>query len=112
MAGFLGGLFSGGKYEQELKEVQEKAAREPKNLRLRLRIGDLLEKLGKRAEAVETYRTVAEEYARKGLLIQAIALHKLILRLDPTKSELQEQIADLYAQWGRAGEEMPGRVEE
>jgi cAMP-dependent protein kinase regulator len=112
MAGFLGGLFSGGKYEQELKEVREKAAREPKNLRLRLRIGDLLEKVGKRAEAVETYQTVAEEYARKGLLIQAIALHKLILRLDPTKSELQEQIADLYAQWGRVGEEMPGRVEE
>jgi cAMP-dependent protein kinase regulator len=112
MAGFLEGLFSGGKYEQELKEVQEKAAREPKNLRLRLRIGDLLEKLGKRAEAVEAYRTVAEEYARKGLLIQAIAVQKLILRLDPTKSELQEQIADLYAQWGRAGEEMPGRLKE
>ena len=111
MAGFLEGLFSGGKYEQELKEVQQKVAREPKNLRLRLRIGDLLEKQGKRAEAIETYRTVAEEYARKGLLIQAIALHKLILRLDPTKSNLQEQIADLYAQWGRAEEEVPGKVE-
>jgi cAMP-dependent protein kinase regulator len=112
MAGFLEGLFSGGRYEQELKEVRQKAAREPKNLRLRLRIGDLLEKLGKRAEAIETYRAVAEEYARKGLLIQAIALHKLILRLDPTKSKLQEEIADLYAQWGRAGEEIPGKVEE
>jgi len=111
MPGFLEGLFSGGKYEQELKEVQQKVAREPKNLRLRLRIGDLLEKQGKRAEAIETYRTVAEEYARKGLLIQAIALHKLILRLDPTKSNLQEQIADLYAQWGRAEEEVPGKVE-
>lgn len=112
MAGFLEGLFSRGKYEQELKEVQQKAAREPKNLRLRLRLGDLLEKMGKRAQALETYSTVAEEYARKGLLIQAIALHKLILRLDPSKTQLQEQIATLYAQWGSAGEEMPGRVEE
>ncbi len=111
MAGFLEGLFSGGKYEQELKEVQQKAAREPKNLRLRLRMGDLLEKQGKRAEAIETYRTVAEEYARKGLLIQAIALHKLILRLDPTKTKLQEQITALYAQWGSPGEEVPGRIE-
>jgi len=112
MAEFWERLFSGGKYEEELKEVREKAAREPKNLRLRLRIGDLLEKLGKRTEAIEAYRAVAEEYARKGLLIQAIALHKLILRLDPTKSKLQEQIADLYAQWRKAGEEVPGRVEE
>ena len=55
MAGFLGGLFSGGKYELELKEVREKAAREPKNLRLRLRIGDLLEKMEKRDEALEAY---------------------------------------------------------
>ena len=112
MAGFLERLFSGGKYEQELKEAQQKAAREPKNLRLRLRLGDLLEKRGKREEAIETYQAVAEEYARKGLLIQAIALHKIILRLDPTKSQLREQIAALYAEWGKAEEEMPGRVKE
>ena len=111
MAGFLERLFSGEKYEEELKEVQQKAAREPKNLRLRLRMGDLLEKAGKRGEALETYRAVAEEYARKGLLIQAISLHKLILRLDPTRTQLQERIADLYEQWGKAGEEMPGRVD-
>jgi cAMP-dependent protein kinase regulator len=111
MAGFLEGLFSGKKYEQELKEVRQQAAREPKNLRLRLRLGDLLEKMGKRGEAIEAYRTVAEEYARKGFLIQAIAIHKLILRLDPKKNQLQHQIASLYAQWGTLAADMPGRMD-
>ena len=42
MGGFLGNLFFGGKYEKELKDLEQKAGQEPKNLRLRVRIGDLL----------------------------------------------------------------------
>jgi len=108
MAGFLDSMLFGGKYEKELKELEQKVAQDPKNLRLRVRIGDLLEKLGKRTESIEAYHAVAEEYARTGMLIQAIALYKLILRLDPTKSKIHLQLADLYAQWGKPEEEIPG----
>ena len=111
MAGFLDSLLFGGKYEKELKELEQKAAQDPKNLRLRVRIGDLLDKLGKRTDSIEAYHAVAEEYARTGMLIQAIALCKLILRLDPTKSKIHLQLADLYAQWGKAEEEIPGTRE-
>jgi len=110
MAAFLEGLLFGGKYGKELKDLQQKAAKEPKNIRLRIRIADLLEKMGRRSEAVEAYRNASEEYARQGLLIQAIALNKIILRLDPSKTKIHDQIADLYAQWGRAGEEPPGEM--
>jgi CRP-like cAMP-binding protein len=108
MAGLLDGLLFGGKYEKELKELEQKAAQNPKNLRVRVRIGDLLEKLGKRAESVEAYRAAAEEYARSGMLIQAIALNKLILRLDPEKSKIHNQLVELYAQWGKPEEDIPG----
>jgi tetratricopeptide (TPR) repeat protein len=110
MAGFLDSLLFGGKYEKELKELEQKVAQDPKNLRLRVRIGDLLEKLGKRTESIEAYHAVAEEYAKSGMLIQAIALNKLILRLDPTKSKIHRQLAELYAQWGKPAEEIPGTV--
>jgi len=111
MAGFLDSMLFGGKYEKELKELEQKVAQDPKNLRLRVRIGDLLEKLGKRTESIGVYQTVAEEYAKSGMLIQAIALNKLILRLDPTKSKIHHQLAELYAQWGKPAEEIPGMLD-
>ncbi len=106
MSGFLRGKLSGGKWERELKELQEKIADEPKNFRLRVRMGDFLEKMGRRDEALETYRLASEEYARNGFLIQAIAVNKLILRLDPDQTGIHERIADLYAQWGKPEEEI------
>jgi cAMP-dependent protein kinase regulator len=106
MSGFLDKLFFGGKYEKELKDLEQKAAEEPKNLHLRVRIGDLLEKLGKRGEAIAAYQDVAREYAKNGMVIQAIALNKLILRLDPSRSKVHDQVAELYAQWGKAEEEI------
>ncbi len=105
--GFLGNLFFGGKYERELKDLEQKAAQDPKNRHLQVRRGDLLEKMGKRVEAIATYQAVAQEYAKDGMLIQAIALDKLILRLDPSRSKTHDQIAELYAQWGKAAEETP-----
>ena len=111
MAGFFDNLLFGGKYEKELKDLEQKTAQEPKNLRLKVRVGDLQEKLGKRTEAISTYQEVAREYAKNGMLIQAIALNKLILRLDPTRSQIHDQIAELYAQWGKPGEGMPAPLE-
>jgi cAMP-dependent protein kinase regulator len=111
MAAFLDRLLFGGKYEKELKDLQQKVAQEPKNLRLRVRIGDVLEKLGKRSEAIEAYRGAAEEYGRSGMLIQAIALNKILLRLDPAQSKIHNQLAELYAQWGKPAEEIPGLLD-
>ncbi len=110
MVGFLRGKFSGGKWEKELRELQQKTADEPKNFRLRVRMGDLLEKMGRRDEALESYRLASEEYARNGFLIQAIAVNKLILRLAPDRTGIHERIADLYARWGKPEEEISPRI--
>ena len=97
MAGFFDGLFSGGEYEKELQDLKKKAAHDPNNFHLLVRIGDLLEKIGKRAEALEVYRKASKKYAQKGFLVQAIAVNKVVLRLDPTQSKIHDQLADLYA---------------
>ena len=97
MAGFFDGLFSGGKYEKELKDLRKKVKQEPKNFYLQVKIADLLEKMGKRGEALEVYRNVSEKYSQNGFLVQAIAVNKVILRLDPSQSQIHDQLAELYA---------------
>ena len=104
----MAGLFFGGKYENEMKELQKKAVQDPKNLHLQVRIGDLLEKMGKRGEALEAYRKASERYAKEGFLIQAIAVNKVILRLDPSRVKIHDQLAELYAKRGVVVEERMG----
>jgi cAMP-dependent protein kinase regulator len=102
----MAGLFFGDKYENEMKELRRKAAQEPKNLHLQVRIGDLLEKMGKRGDALEVYRKASERYAKGGFLIQAIAINKVILRLNPSQVKIHDQLAELYAKRGMVVEEM------
>ena len=105
MAGFFDSLFSGDKSEKELKGLQKKVTREPKNYYLLVKIGDLLEKMGKRAEALEAYRKASEQYSQNGFLVQAIAINKVILRLDPAQSQIHDRLAELYAKKEKGAEE-------
>lgn len=105
MAKLFEGLFSGGKYEKELRELQKKITHEPKNIYLLVRMGDLLEKAGKRKEALEAYRQASEQYSKNGFLVQAIAVNKVILRLDPSQSKIHDQLAELYTKRDMMAEE-------
>jgi cAMP-dependent protein kinase regulator len=88
-----------------LKNLRKKIAQEPKNFYLQVKMGDLLEKMGKRAEALEAYRHASEKYSQGGFLVQAIAVNKVILRLDPSQSQIHDQLAELYAKKEMAVEE-------
>jgi len=100
MPGFLEDLFSGGKQEKDFRELQQKILQNRKNHHLLVKLGDLLEKKGRRAEALEAYREASERFSRSGFLIQAIAVNKILLRLDPSQDQIQEQLATLYAERG------------
>jgi len=100
MPGFLDGLLSGSKQEKDVRELQKKILQNRKNPHLLVKLGDLLEKKGRRAEALEVYREASERFSRSGFLIQAIAVNKILLRLDPSQEQIQEQLATLYAERG------------
>lgn len=97
------------KLEKDLLELQRKAAQEPNNYYLLVKIGDLLEKMGQRREALKTYHQASEKYAQNGFLVQAIAVNKLILRLDPAQRQIHDNLAHLYAQRYTLDEEMKAR---
>ncbi len=76
---------------------------EPSDLGLRQRLGDAQRLAGRKRDAVLTYQSVADRFAREGLLLKAIAVNKVILELDPSHTATQETLALLYAQrQGRA----------
>jgi cAMP-dependent protein kinase regulator len=89
--------FSKGNYKKALDEFQKIVQLEPTNLRARLRIADLLQKLGRSDEATAYYRELARDYAEEGFLIQAISINKIILRIDPSQEGIDKEIADLFA---------------
>jgi len=109
MSKVFGKLFSPGKLEKDLAELQRKAAQEPNNYYLLVKIGDLLEKMGRRQEALKAYRQASAKYTQKGFLVQAIAVNKLILRLDPTQQEIHDHLAQLYVQRDRLAAELEAR---
>jgi CRP-like cAMP-binding protein len=96
---------SRGNYKKALEEFQKVVQLDPMNLRTRLRVADLLHKLGRSGEAVAQYKQLARQYVEEGLLIQAISLNKIILRIDPSEEGDDKELADLYAGGG-----IPSRI--
>jgi cAMP-dependent protein kinase regulator len=87
---------SQGHWKEALEYFQKHSSQEPKDLRSRLKVAELLERLGKKEEAVQVYREVAEAYAQDGFLLKAISINKMILRIDPSSEDVNDRLAQLY----------------
>ena len=87
-----------GNLTRAIKHYNKLLDLNPDDVRVRLRIGDLQARLGKRRDAIETYEQVAEEYYYQGFYLKSVAVLKQILRLDPTRTDIQVKLAELYQQ--------------
>lgn len=93
-------FFTKGQWPQALASYERVLANEADNVKILRRVADLRAKVGRKGEAAEAYRKVAELYAGTGFLVQAIAIHKILLRLDPSAGDVGHKLADLYARRG------------
>jgi len=89
---------SRGEWKKALEYFQIHCAQEPGDLRSRVKVAELLERLGQKKEAVQIYQEVAEAYAQDGFLLQAISINKMILRIDPSSKDVNHRLAQLYAE--------------
>ena len=89
---------SRGEWRKALECFQNHCAQEPEDLRSQVKVAELLERLGQKKEAVQMYRKVAEAYAQDGFLLQAISINKMILRIDPSSKDVNDRLAQLYAE--------------
>jgi tetratricopeptide (TPR) repeat protein len=72
----------------------------PDDTRVLNRAGDLCARLSRNTEAVSFYRRAALLFSQQGFHDKAIALCKMIIRLDPTLIEVMETLAKLQAGQG------------
>jgi CRP-like cAMP-binding protein len=93
-----------GKRKQALMEYRKALGIAPSDVQIRQRYADLLARLGDEPAAIREYQAVAGKYAADGFLVKAMAICKVILKIDPDHRETQEVLARLF------GEDAPSAV--
>ncbi|OIQ00494.1 MAG: hypothetical protein AUK35_02870 [Zetaproteobacteria bacterium CG2_30_46_52] len=89
-----------GKYAAALPLFLEIHNRDKTDLRIFTKVAEMKEKTGDVKGAVAAYTEIAKAYANDGFVVQAIAINKLILRLDPEQTEIQKRLRDLSTERG------------
>jgi len=93
-----------GQIEKAIKEYQKIEKATPKDIRARLKLGDLYLRNGENEKAIEEYLRVAELYEEEDLNSRAISSYKKVLSLNPKLIEAYHKIAELYLKEGLKGD--------
>jgi len=89
-----------GRIKDAIAEYEKLALGDPQDVGTLNIIGDLYVRLGQNDRAVRSFEKVAEEYERRGLFSQALAICKKIHKILPEAAEYALKLGDLYAQQG------------
>lgn len=90
-------MLAQGELEAALELFQVVAKATPGEPMWRQKVAELLQRMGRTAEAIAEYEAVAEIWAKTGRLLRAIAVCKVILQLDPRHTRTQTLLASLHA---------------
>ncbi|HEX6898142.1 MAG TPA: tetratricopeptide repeat protein [Thermoanaerobaculia bacterium] len=93
-----------GKIEPAIREYRKLLSDNPNDINTLNRIGDLYARIQKIDEAVDFFTQIAEQYSIEGFFVKAIAIYKKIIKLDPTRLEVYEKLAELYHKQGLVNE--------
>ena len=91
---------AGGKYKRALAAYLELEQHEPRDAQWSKRAAETYRRLGKDKDAVAAYARAADRYAGGGFLVQAIAVCKLILQIEPKHDDALRRIAAINEQIG------------
>lgn len=86
-----------GYFDKAAAEYRSAIELDPKDISIRLRLGDLFVKLGNKAEAIKEYMEAAKANAQRGFNLKAIAVFKQVLKLDDANLDVHNRLAELYA---------------
>jgi tetratricopeptide (TPR) repeat protein len=93
-----------GRIREAIAEYEKLAQGDPQDVGTLNIIGDLYIRLGQSDKAIDAFEKVAEEYERRGLFSQALAICKKIHKLSPDNEGGALKLGDLYAQQGFAAD--------
>jgi tetratricopeptide (TPR) repeat protein len=89
-----------GRVKEAIAEYEKLALTDSRDVGTLNIIGDLYIRLGHTDRAVRSFLKVAEEYERRGLFSQALAIYKKIHKLNPDHADYALKLGDLYGQQG------------
>jgi|GEM_PF-1455737 len=93
-------FIASGKISQAIDEYLKILKENPKDWNLIIQIGDLMLKVNRTDEAIESFQRVADYYYEDGFFLKAIAIYKRINKLNPGLTEICIRLADLYLKQG------------
>lgn len=95
---------SKGRIDSAIKEYRKVLDKHPNDVNTLNRLGDLYARVQRYDEAVKLFERIAGGYTDDGFFVKAIAIYKKIIKLDPTRLEIYERLADLYHKQGLINE--------
>jgi len=84
-----------GKLDKALELYLDLEKNSPGDPKVPHKVAEIYHKLGKKAEAINKYKDAAQSYLDRGFLVQAIALNKVILDIDPKEPEAKARLDEL-----------------
>ncbi|HEU4727223.1 MAG TPA: cyclic nucleotide-binding domain-containing protein, partial [Kofleriaceae bacterium] len=84
-----------GKHKRALAAYFELERLEPNDAQWPKRVGETYRRMGNNANAIEAFERSAERYAQNGFLVQAIAVCKVILQIDPNHADTFRRLAEM-----------------
>jgi CRP-like cAMP-binding protein len=89
-----------GKHKKALAAYLELEQLEPRDANWSKRAAETYRRLGKDKDAIAAFTRAADRYAQSGFLVQAIAVCKLILQIDPKNDDALRRLAQMNEQVG------------
>ncbi|MFQ5737342.1 MAG: tetratricopeptide repeat protein, partial [Thermodesulfobacteriota bacterium] len=85
-----------GYLDKAIAEYRSAADVDPRDISIRLRIGDLYVKTNRTEDAIKEYIEVAKANVQRGFYPKAIAVYKKVLKFDDSNLDIHYKLADLY----------------
>ncbi len=89
-----------GKIKEAIAEYERLIGTDPQDVGTLNIIGDLYLRLNQGDKASLAFAKVAEEYEKRGLFSQALAIYKKIYRISPDDTDIALKLGDLYGRQG------------
>ena len=95
-----------GQLDKAIKDYQQIVKLEPKDIRYRQKLAELLVRDNRKDEAIAQYEDIGRHYAENSYYLKAIAVYKQIQRLVPGNLEVAVTLAALSHKQGLTGNAM------
>jgi cAMP-dependent protein kinase regulator len=86
------------KLDKALEEYRKALTLEPQDFAARRKMAEVLARMGRIENAISEYQHLAGRYATDGQLLEAIAIGKVIMQLDPGHQRTQRALAQFAEQ--------------